>query len=62
MNEVPELISIPMLAKQLSLKESHVRNLVFKKKIPFIKIGRLVRFKPDEVIKFLEAQGETNEK
>lgn len=43
------LVDIKAVAKQLGIKESMVRNLVFKKKIPFIKIGSLLRFDPDQI-------------
>ena len=41
------------LAKRLDVKESTVRSWVFKKQIPHVKIGRLVRFKESAIQKWL---------
>ena len=39
-------ISTLALALDLSVKESWIRSMIFKNKIPFIKIGRHIRFDP----------------
>lgn len=44
-----KLIDVKAVSKQLGIKESMVRNLVFKRQIPFIKIGALLRFDPVEI-------------
>jgi excisionase family DNA binding protein len=50
------------LAKRLDVKESTVRSWVFKKQIPFVKIGRLVRFKEKSIQKWLDGkERRTNE-
>lgn len=43
------LIDIPELAAELGVKISYVRRLVHQRRIPYVKVGRLVRFDPIEV-------------
>ncbi len=47
MNSV--LMDIQELSKYLNIKESKVRKMVFRNEIPFIKIGRLVRFSTQRI-------------
>ncbi len=49
-----ELLTIEELAKILAIKKSHIRSLVFKKKIPYLKVGKLIRFSPDEIKRWIE--------
>ncbi|MDO9183440.1 MAG: helix-turn-helix domain-containing protein [Bacteriovorax sp.] len=48
-----KLIKIEELVELLQVKESLIRSLIFRKKIPFIKIGRLIRFDVEEINKWL---------
>ncbi len=48
------LIDSPALAEHLGTTERHVRRLVHERRIPFIKVGRLVRFDPDEIDRWLD--------
>ena len=43
------LIDVPELAAELGVKISYVRRLVHERRIPYVKVGRLVRFDPIEV-------------
>jgi excisionase family DNA binding protein len=43
------LIDVPTLAQRLGIQVSFVRKLVDQRRIPFVRIGRLIRFDPDEV-------------
>lgn len=54
------LLNIHELSKQLNAKESFIRSLIFQKKIPYIKIGRLVRFSQTEINNWLK-KGESYE-
>ena len=38
------LMTIKELAEKLNVKESWIRSRVFKREIPFIKVGKHVRF------------------
>ncbi len=43
------LIDIPELADELGVKVSYVRRLGHERRVPYVKVGRLVRFDPAEV-------------
>ena len=53
-NTSKSLLTINEAANFLSVKVSRLRTAVFRKEIPFIKIGRLVRFKEDDLLKWIE--------
>jgi len=48
------LLDIQQLARKLGVTESWVRSQVLKKKIPFIKVGKLIRFSESDIVKWLE--------
>jgi excisionase family DNA binding protein len=52
---LPHLIDVTDLAEHLGVEVRHVRRLVHERRIPFIKWGHLVRFDPDQVSAWLEA-------
>jgi len=43
------LLDVDEVADRLHITERHVRRLVFERRIPFLKIGSLLRFDPEEV-------------
>jgi len=43
------LLDIEEVADRLHVSVRHVRRLVFERRIPFLKIGSLLRFAPEEV-------------
>ncbi|MBL8025021.1 MAG: helix-turn-helix domain-containing protein [Fibrobacteres bacterium] len=47
------LLSVPDLAKYMGVPVSRIYNMVFYRKIPFYKIGRTVRFKMQEIQRYL---------
>ncbi len=47
--EMQPLLDIPEVARLLGVGERHVRRLVFERRIPFVKWGRLVRFNPSDL-------------
>jgi excisionase family DNA binding protein len=51
------LLSVPDVAQLLALKQHTIRDWVLKRKIPYVKIGVNVRFRP-EVIEKLITDGE----
>lgn len=53
MNEM-QLMTIEEAALFLNLKVSKIRKDIFNKAIPYYKIGSLVRFKKDELMKWLD--------
>lgn len=52
------LLNITELAEYLSVKEASIRSWVYKKKIPFIKVGKLVRFKVEDIESWLQSKKE----
>ena len=48
-HELPQLLTMDALAKHLGVTHRHVRRLVDEKRVPYLKVGRLVRFDPAEV-------------
>lgn len=50
------LLDIEALAQRLSVSPRFVRRLVEERRIRFLKIGRHVRFDPDDVQEWIEAQ------
>lgn len=46
---LPHLLTIDELADHLGITIRHVRRLIAERRVPFIKVGRLIRFDPDEI-------------
>jgi excisionase family DNA binding protein len=51
--DIPELMSIDQLAQRLGITVRHVRRLIAEKRVPYLKVGRLVRFDPGEIATWL---------
>jgi excisionase family DNA binding protein len=49
-----KLIAITQVAERLGVSVRYVRRLVHERRIPFIKLGHLVRFDPDEIDAWIE--------
>lgn len=45
----PLLWDVQQTATALSLSAPHIRRLVAEKRIPFVRVGRLIRFRPEEI-------------
>jgi excisionase family DNA binding protein len=54
--ELPRLLSIGQLAEGLGTTPRHVRRLVAERRVPFVKVGRLVRFDPDDIAAWLDGR------
>jgi excisionase family DNA binding protein len=52
---IPRLLTIDQLAERLGITVRHVRRLVADRKVPYVKVGRLVRFDPDSIKEWLAA-------
>jgi excisionase family DNA binding protein len=52
-SDLRRLIDIPTLAEWLGTSVRHVRRLVAEKRIPYIKVGYLIRFDPAEIQQWL---------
>lgn len=53
-NPLPRLIDVGDLAKMLHVEVVFVRRLVFERRIPYVKVGKFVRFDPAEVTAWLD--------
>jgi excisionase family DNA binding protein len=47
-------LSYAQAAERLNVTQRYVRHLVAEKRIPYLKVGRLVRFDPADLDRFLE--------
>lgn len=54
-DRLPVLLDIEGVATHLNITVRHVRRLVFERRIPHLKVGRLLRFDPDEIAAWLRA-------
>lgn len=51
---LPRLLDIPAVAEHLGISERHVRRLVADRRIPYLKVGGLVRFDPADIQDWLD--------
>ena len=49
------LLDVAGTAAHLSTSERHVRELIYRKELPYFKVGRLVRVDSDELDAWLQA-------
>lgn len=53
-SEPGALIDTEALAGRLGVTERFVRRLVDERRIPFLKIGKFIRFDPDEIAAWID--------
>lgn len=51
---LPQLLSIDQLAERLGTTCRHVRRLVAERRVPYLKVGKFVRFDPAEIGEWLD--------
>ena len=51
---VPKLLTMDELAERLGVTHRHVRRLVAERRVPFLKVGRFIRFDPAKIAAWLE--------
>ena len=49
------LLTIDQVAEHLGTSRRHLRRLIAERRIPYVKVGRLIRFDPDEITAWLDA-------
>jgi excisionase family DNA binding protein len=54
-NRMDRLLTLAEVAERLNTTPRHVRRLVFERRIAYRKLGRYVRFHPDDVAEFVAA-------
>jgi excisionase family DNA binding protein len=50
------LLTTEELCKMLKTRESFIRNLRSQGRIPYVKVGRLVRYRPEDISAWLKGQ------
>ncbi len=50
---LPELMTIDQLAERLGVTQRHIRRLVDERRVPFLRVGRFIRFDPAEIADWL---------
>lgn len=58
--DLPRLLNVNEVAEVLGVNVRHVRRLVFESRIPYLKWGRLVRFDPREIERWLRLSSEAH--
>ena len=59
--ELPKLLTSDQLAERLGVTRRHVRRLVAERRVPFLRVGRFIRFDPAQIATWLDlnrVQGE----
>jgi excisionase family DNA binding protein len=51
--ELPQLLTMDQLAENLGVTSRHVRRLVDERRVPFLGVGRFIRFDPAEIAEWL---------
>ena len=49
-----KLLTLKEIAEQLNVKESWLKAMIFRNEIPYIKIGKHIRFGQSEIQKWVE--------
>ena len=52
-HSLPHLLTIEELAEHLGVTVRHVRRLIAERRVPFVKVGRFVRFDPAAITAWL---------
>jgi excisionase family DNA binding protein len=50
----PPLLDVAALADRLGVTERFVRRLVAERRVPFVKLGKFIRFDPRDIESWLE--------
>ena len=50
---LPQLLTMEQLAERLGVTPRHVRRLVAERRVPFVRVGRFIRFDPADVAHWL---------
>ena len=51
---LPQLLTIDQLAERLGVSIRHIRRLIAERRVPYLKVGWLVRFDPAEITAWLD--------
>ena len=51
---LPQLLTIDQLSERLGVSIRHIRRLIAERRVPYLKVGWLVRFDPAEIAAWLD--------
>jgi excisionase family DNA binding protein len=54
---IPQRLTMEQLAGGLGVTRRHVRRLVEEKRVPFLRVGRFIRFNPEQIAAWLASNG-----
>ena len=54
-DNIPQLLTIDQVAERLGVTERYVRRLVAEKRVPYRKLGKLIRFAEYEIAEWLDS-------
>ena len=54
-DNIPQLITIDQLADRLGVTERYIRHLIAEKRVPYRKLGKLIRFADHEIAEWLDS-------
>lgn len=54
LDEIPQLMTIDQLTERLGITKRHARRLVAERRVPYLKVGKLMRFDPAEIAAWLD--------
>jgi len=52
---LPQLLTMDQLAERLGVTRRHVRRLVTERRVPFLRVGRFIRFDAAEIADWLNS-------
>lgn len=55
---LPQLLDMAQVAERLCTTQRHVRRLVAERRIPFVRVGRFIRFDQAQLAAWLEEHAE----
>jgi excisionase family DNA binding protein len=55
---LPRLLTLAEVADMLQVSQKTVQRLVARRRLPCIRLGRVVRFSPADLLRFVEARKE----
>ena len=51
---LPQLLTIDQLAERLGVSIRHIRRLIAERRVPYLKVGWLIRFDPADIAAWLD--------
>ncbi len=52
---LPKLLTMDELAERLGVTHRHVRRMVAERRVPFVRVGRFIRFDPAKIATWLDS-------